>query len=139
MGEAESSSTNGANHTSASSTDSSTLANPVDEPPIGGTPDAAIEKPICPHTLSAQRVAEILKTHSDHGLSYDEAAARLIRDGPNSIKGARGVSVWKIFVSQIANALTVVLCAVAALSFAIQDYVEAGVVVAVIVLNVVVG
>lgn len=138
MGETVLSSTNGADHASASS-DSSTFGNPDDQPPIGGTPDAAIEKPILPHTLSAQRVVETLNTHVDHGLTAEEAAARLTRDGPNSIKGAKGISLWEIFLAQVANALTVVLIAVAILSFAIQDYIEAGVVMAVIILNIVVG
>lgn len=130
--------TNGADHASTSS-DSSAVGSPDDQPPIAEPPDAAIEKPICPHTLPAQRVAENLGTHVDHGLSIEEAAARLTRDGPNSIKGAKGPSVWEIFLAQIANALTVVLIAVAILSFAISDYIEGGVVVAVILLNIVVG
>ena len=99
----------------------------------------AIEKPRCPHTLSPQQLAEQLGTDVDNGLSSDEAAARLARDGSNTIQGAKGISVWEIFLQQIANALTVVLIAVAAVSFAIGDYVEASVVVAVILLNIVVG
>ncbi|CAG9990231.1 unnamed protein product [Clonostachys byssicola] len=138
MGETEVRSTNGADHANSSS-DSSTVGNPDDQPPIAGLPELAIEKPICPHTLSAQRVAESLSSHIDHGLSSEEAAARLARDGPNSIKGAKGLSLWEIFLAQVANALTVVLIAVAVLSFAINDYVEGGVVCAVIVLNIVVG
>jgi hypothetical protein len=72
-------------------------------------------------------------------LSSEEAAARLERDGPNSIKGAKGISLYEIFIQQVANALTVVLIAVTALSFAISDYIEGAVVAAVIVLNIVVG
>jgi magnesium-transporting ATPase (P-type) len=72
-------------------------------------------------------------------LTLEDAAARLARDGSNTIKAAKGISVWEILLQQIANALTVVLIAVAILSFAINDYVEASVVVAVIVLNIVVG
>ena len=138
MGETEPSSTNGAVHASSSS-DSSAFASPDDQPPIAEPPDAAIEKPICPHTLPAGTVAENFGTHLDHGLSSEEAAARLTRDGPNSIKGAKGPSVWEIFLAQIANALTAVLIAVMILSFAISDYIEGGVVAAVIVLNIVVG
>lgn len=157
MGGPESTSTNGAVHASSSS-DSSSLASPDDPPSIAEPPDicepkhqqiihehsssreaVAIEKPSCPHTLPAQSVAEQLGTDIDNGLSSDDAAARLVRDGPNSIKGAKGISIWEIFLQQVANALTVVLIAVAVLSFAINDYVEASVVVAVIVLNIVVG
>lgn len=138
MGETDCRSTNGADHANSSS-DSSALASQDDQPPIAEPPDIAIEKPSFPHTLSAQRVAQDLKSDIQDGLSSEEAAARLVRDGPNSIKGAKGISLWEIFLAQIANALTAVLIAVTALSFAIGDYVEGGVVIAVILLNIIVG
>lgn len=140
MGETESKAANGAVHATTTTSDSSTVAaGQDDQPPIAEPPDLAIEKPRSPHTLSAQAVALDLKSDVDDGLSSEEAAARLARDGPNSIKGAKGISLYEIFIQQIANALTVVLIAVTALSFAISDYVEGGVVAAVIVLNIVVG
>lgn len=140
MGETESKSANGAIHATSTSDSSTVAAGQDDKPPIAEPPDLlAIEKPILPHTLSAHRVARDLKSDVDDGLSSEEAAARLARDGPNSIKGAKGISLYEIFIQQIANALTVVLIAVTALSFAISDYIEGGVVAAVIVLNIVVG
>ncbi|KAH7143743.1 hypothetical protein EDB81DRAFT_842958 [Dactylonectria macrodidyma] len=142
MGETEGKSTNGAAHANATS-DSSSVASSSsgadDQPPIAEPPGIFIEKPCLPHTLSPERVAQDLNTDIHDGLSNDEAAARLTRDGPNSIKGAKGVSLWEIFLQQVANALTVVLIAVTALSFAIKDYIEGAVVAAVIVLNIVVG
>lgn len=138
MGEIRTSNPNGANHASAS-LDSSVIAGQDDPPPIAEPSNGAVEKLQYSHTLSGQQVAEILTTHIDHGLSCEEAASRLTRDGPNSLMGARGPTIYEIFLAQVANALTAVLVAVAALSFAIQDYIEGGVVVAVIVLNVVVG
>uniref|UniRef100_A0A0D2XYU8 Cation-transporting P-type ATPase N-terminal domain-containing protein n=1 Tax=Fusarium oxysporum (strain Fo5176) TaxID=660025 RepID=A0A0D2XYU8_FUSOF len=140
MGETESKSANGAIHATSTSDSSTVATGQDDQPPIAEPPDLlAIEKPILPHTLSAHRVARDLKSDVDDGLSSEEAAARLARDGPNSIKGAKGISLYEIFIQQIANALTVVLIAVTALSFAISDYIEGGVVAAVIVLNIVVG
>ncbi|KAJ4162895.1 hypothetical protein NW754_014313 [Fusarium falciforme] len=140
MGETESKAANGAVHATTTTSDSSTVtAGQDDQPPIAEPPDLAIEKPRSPHTLSAHAVALDLKSDVDDGLNSEEAAARLVRDGPNSIKGAKGISLYEIFIQQIANALTVVLIAVTALSFAISDYVEGGVVAAVIVLNIVVG
>ncbi|POR39560.1 Calcium-transporting ATPase 3 [Tolypocladium paradoxum] len=138
MGEAVIVSTNAAEHAGSTSSDSA-VASPDDQPPSAKPPDAAIEKPSWPHTLPAEHVALRLGTHPQHGLSDDEAAARLARDGPNAIKGATGLSLWEIFLQQVANALTVVLIAVAGLSFGINDYIEGGVVIGVIVLNIVVG
>jgi magnesium-transporting ATPase (P-type) len=144
MGKTDGSSTNGALHTHVStSSDSATAAAP-DEPSIAEPPDSqlqvvTIEKPLSAHTLPAESVAALLDSNLQDGLSNEDAAARLARDGPNTIKGAKGPSLWEIFLQQVANALTVVLIAVTALSFAIQDYIEGGVVAAVIVLNIVVG
>lgn len=154
MGETEPAAvTNGAQHANSSaSTDSSTPVTQDDKPPIPRPPSLLttnnsyqlpalpdLEKQATYHTLSADTVAEQLRSNLYHGLTSHDAASRLARDGPNSIKGAKGVSVWEIFLQQVANALTVILIAVAALSFAIQDYVEGGVVLAVILLNIVVG
>ncbi|KAM3551348.1 hypothetical protein ARSEF4850_007915 [Beauveria asiatica] len=140
MGETATVITNGETNTGHVASDSSPPPSQEDQPPIPEPPDiVVIEKPTCPHTLSAQQVADFLGTDLYDGLTTEEAADRLARDGSNTIKGAKGLSIWEIFLQQVANALTVVLIAVAALSFAISDFIEAGVVVAVIVLNIVVG
>jgi Na+-exporting ATPase len=47
--------------------------------------------------------------------------------------------MWKILLRQISNSLTFVLIIVMAISFGIHDYIEAGVITAVILLNIVVG
>lgn len=74
-----------------------------------------------------------------HGLSNNEAQSRLEQYGPNKVKGAEGLSMWKILMRQISNSLTFVLIIVMAISFAIGDFIEGGVITAVIVLNIVVG
>ncbi|RDA93973.1 hypothetical protein CP533_5052 [Ophiocordyceps camponoti-saundersi (nom. inval.)] len=104
-----------------------------------GLPNVAIKKPQCAHTLPVEAVATQLETDARHGLSDEEAAARLYRDGENTIGPASAVSIWQLLVRQVANALTAVLMFVAGLSAAIGDYIEAGVVAAVIVLNIAVG
>lgn len=150
MGEAASTIvTNGANNTCNScSTESSPPLAQEDKPPIARSKELsitnsqdppALEKQATYYTLSSHGVAEQLKSDICNGLTSEDAAARLSQNGPNSIKGAKGVSLWEIFLQQVANALTVVLIAVTALSFAIHDYVEGGVVLAVIILNIVVG
>ncbi|KAG5994871.1 hypothetical protein E4U54_003005 [Claviceps lovelessii] len=130
-------STNGAE---LANSDSSAATSPDDQPPIAEPSGIRQnEKAICFHTHSAQHVADQLDSDPYHGLSDGEAAARLARDGPNAIKGAKGRSLWKIFLQQVANALTLVLIAVATISYVIGDYIEGSVVLAVIVLNIVVG
>ncbi|KAF2851868.1 sodium P-type ATPase-like protein [Plenodomus tracheiphilus IPT5] len=92
-----------------------------------------------PHTLSFQEVAEELRVDINHGLSYAEAESRLRLYGPNKVKGAEGLSMWKILLRQVSNSLTFVLIIVMAISFGIDDYIEGGVITAVICLNIVVG
>ena len=74
-----------------------------------------------------------------HGLSHAEAQSRLQFYGPNKVEGAEGLSLWKILLRQVSNSLTFVLIIVMAISFGIDDYIEAGVITAVICLNIVVG
>jgi Na+-exporting ATPase len=137
-------------HTSATSTTSTLSAPPG--PPGGKANDASTtgyssEKPnanadthaLEPHTASVAQLEAHLKSSAKHGLSSGEAARRLEQDGPNKVEGAKGLSLWKILVRQVSNALTVVLFIVMALSFAIQDFIEGGVIAAVILLNIVVG
>ncbi|KAF2023558.1 sodium P-type ATPase-like protein [Setomelanomma holmii] len=92
-----------------------------------------------PHTLSFEEVAEQLRVDINYGLSSAEAESRLGLYGPNKVKGAEGLSLWKILMRQISNSLTFVLIIVMAISFGIDDYIEGGVVTAVICLNIIVG
>ncbi|KAI0014838.1 potassium/sodium eff [Xylariomycetidae sp. FL0641] len=128
------------------------------EPPICGsahatatTPNPPIQAPppaerdneksasLVPHTLAVADLERLLQTSAEDGLSHDEASRRLAQDGPNEVKGAKGLSVWKILLRQVSNSLTMVLVLVMAISFAIQDYIEGGVISAVILLNIIVG
>ncbi|KAH7051338.1 potassium/sodium efflux P-type ATPase [Macrophomina phaseolina] len=91
------------------------------------------------HTVPAATVAQVLGVDPQNGLTRAEAAARLERDGLNKVEGAKGLSLWKILLRQVSNSLTLVLVIVMALSFGIDDYIEGGVITAVILLNIVVG
>ncbi|KAI8628375.1 potassium/sodium eff [Xylariaceae sp. FL1651] len=118
------------------------------EPPICGQSPSNATTPVtrtganyprAPHTLRLNKLERLLETSASHGLSPAEAARRLAEYGPNKVKGTKGLSVWAILLRQVSNSLTVVLILVMALSLAIHDYAEGGVVTAVIVLNIVVG
>ncbi|KAF7130965.1 hypothetical protein CNMCM5793_003900 [Aspergillus hiratsukae] len=102
-----------------------------------GPGHAPLSKP--PHSLPYQVVLEELSTKLDEGLGADEAARRLQTYGPNKLEEGEGVSVVKILVRQVANAMMLVLILAMAVSFGIQSWIEGGVICAVIVLNIVVG
>ncbi|KAE8146938.1 hypothetical protein BDV25DRAFT_43570 [Aspergillus avenaceus] len=91
------------------------------------------------HTIDPTRLAALLDVDIRHGLSSPESAARLQRDGPNRVREMEGLSVWKILLRQVSNSLTLVLLITMAVSFGIDDYIEGGVITAVILLNIVVG
>ncbi|PVH97339.1 potassium/sodium eff [Periconia macrospinosa] len=91
------------------------------------------------HTITAAQAATRLDVDINHGLTPDEASARLAHYGPNKVKGAEGLSLWSIFLRQVSNSLTLVLVITMGLSFGINDYIEGGVITAVILLNIVVG
>ncbi|KAH6645069.1 calcium-transporting ATPase [Truncatella angustata] len=104
---------------------------------MGEPPPASVDSA---HTVQLEQLERsLLKTSFQNGLDAGEAAARLEQDGPNKVEGAKGLSPWKIFLRQISNSLTLVLVAVMAISFAIHDYIEGGIIAFVICLNIVVG
>ncbi len=74
-----------------------------------------------------------------HGLSSDDAAARLAADGPNVVAQRRGVPLWRRVAAQLRDPLILVLIAAAALTLATGDLSDAAVILIVIVVNTSVG
>jgi Ca2+-transporting ATPase len=75
----------------------------------------------------------------DNGLEPDVAAERLIEFGQNRIEEARGRGRLAIFVDQFKGFLTYVLVAAALISAFLGDWIEAVAILAIIVLNAVMG
>lgn len=92
-----------------------------------------------PHSLEADQVIAHFQSDINIGLSEGQATTRLNEYGPNQLKETNRVSATSILIRQMANALTLVLLAAMALSFGVKDWVEGGVVTAVIVTNVLIG
>ncbi|SMQ53206.1 unnamed protein product [Zymoseptoria tritici ST99CH_3D7] len=91
------------------------------------------------HALPADTVASILGTDTDNGLSTTEVAHRQEHYGSNRLQTSGSVIWWRILLRQVSNSLTLVLVIAMALSFGTNDWIEGGVITAVICLNVVVG
>ncbi|RDW74407.1 putative potassium/sodium P-type ATPase [Aspergillus mulundensis] len=91
------------------------------------------------HIITPSSLSAILDVDLQHGLSNEEASSRLARDGPNRVREMEGLSAWKILLRQVSNSLTLILVIVMGVSFGIHDYIEGGVVTAVILLNIIVG
>jgi len=86
-------------------------------------------------------VAEILRhlSATEHGLTTEEARARLAEHGPNIIAEEGGPSPWKIFLHQFTSPLIYILLIAAVVTVVLQEYKDAGVIAAIVLLNAVVG
>ncbi|KAH7316910.1 potassium/sodium efflux P-type ATPase [Stachybotrys elegans] len=115
----------------------SNKAKQPDEGHVSGQSNKPMSLPA--HCLSLAQVTEELGANAQSGLSPDEAARRLTEFGNNDLGEAEGVSVMRILIAQVANAMTMVLILAMAVSYGIQSWIEGGVVTFVILLNIVVG
>jgi magnesium-transporting ATPase (P-type) len=73
------------------------------------------------------------------GLSGDEIVSRLAQYGRNSLPAARRRGPWLRFALQFHNPLIYVLLVAGAVTFALKDYVDAGVIAGVVLINALIG
>ncbi len=91
------------------------------------------------HTLRGDEVVDELGTDPEGGLSRGEAEARLDRYGPNAIESKEETPWWRIVIRQFLDPLIYVLIVAGLIMLAFQDYADAVVILAVVVLNAVIG
>lgn len=90
------------------------------------------------HALPSDQILTSLKSGPE-GLAPEEAEARLLRTGPNQLPTAAVRSNWVRFLQQFNNLLIYVLAGAALLTLLLQHFIDAGVILAVIVINAVIG
>ncbi len=90
------------------------------------------------HSLPADEVAAALSS-SQAGLSGDEAEKRLQTLGPNLIGEEKERGLLGLAIAQLKSALIYVLLFAAALSIATGDFLEAGAIFAIVILNAALG
>lgn len=95
--------------------------------------------PAPPHALPPSQVADLQRTDVRHGLRADEAARRLAAQGPNALPKPPRRHWLQRFGSQFANALIVFLLVSAVTAAALGHWVDASVIVAVVLVNAIVG
>ena len=108
-----------------------------DEGHVSGQSNKPLSLP--PHSLTLAQVVDELSTNTWSGLDDTEAKRRLEDFGANDLGDTAGVSVVKILIAQVANAMTMVLILAMAVSFGIRSWIDGGVVIFVILLNIVFG
>ncbi|KAG6014516.1 hypothetical protein E4U43_006446 [Claviceps pusilla] len=92
-----------------------------------------------PFLLSSEETAKALNTDIDKGLTTAQVNALQQTHPRNELDVGGGITWYKILTKQILNAMIIVLALAMALSFGIKDYIEGGVLVFVIILNVTIG
>jgi Ca2+-transporting ATPase len=95
-------------------------------------------EPLPFHTLSPQRVLELLQTGPE-GLSDVEAQERLERFGPNELAPGKKISPLLIFLRQFQNLLMLILIAAIGISFALGEHLDAWVILAILLACAVLG
>jgi Ca2+-transporting ATPase len=91
------------------------------------------------HSQTINELVKQLSTDAERGLSAEEAARRLAEGGPNELKEKPRPSFLVLLFNQFKNFLIVILLVAAGISVALGEYVDASVIVAIVVLNAVVG
>ncbi|MEG0804167.1 MAG: cation-transporting P-type ATPase, partial [Pygmaiobacter sp.] len=88
-----------------------------------------------------QSPAEVLADlHSEHrGLSAEEAALRLARDGENALKEKEPPTRVQMFFAQLKDPMIYILLGAAAISVFLREYSDAVIILCVVLLNAIVG
>jgi magnesium-transporting ATPase (P-type) len=84
-------------------------------------------------------VGEAWPATGSQGLSEADAAERLSQYGPNEIEAEREEPWWRILLQQIRDPLIYILLAAAAVTAVLRDYIDTAVILAVVVINTVIG
>ena len=87
------------------------------------------------HRLSGESAAARLGADPATGLTELEAQKRLDQYGPNEVTDRGGRSPWRLLLAQFTGVLTFVLLAAAVLSAFLGDWLDAGAIAAIVVLN----
>lgn len=90
------------------------------------------------HTVSTQALFASLAT-SPEGLTGQEAVRRLVQYGPNSLGEGARLDVWRLVLDQVTSPLISVLFLAAAIAVWVGEYVDAGVILAIVTINGIIG
>jgi P-type Ca2+ transporter type 2C len=92
-----------------------------------------------PHARPAAQVCDALKTDPRRGLPAGEARSRLLAHGENLIRRAEGRSPWPILAAQFRSVVVGVLIGAALVSALLGERLDAGVILAIVILNAAIG
>ncbi len=91
------------------------------------------------HSRTIEHLADALDTHIHKGLTGDQARERLVQFGPNELKEKPRAGFLRLLAGQFNNFLIIILIVAAAISFALGEEVDAAAILAIVILNAVLG
>ncbi len=103
------------------------------------TPDQQPEVSVVWHSLSPEEVLTRLETHPERGLTSKEAEARIARYGRNELAERAKATFIQLVIDQLNNFVVILLVVASAVSALLGDWVEAGAILLIVVLNAVLG
>jgi Ca2+-transporting ATPase len=104
-------------------------------PPL--PPPAAVEKTW--HALPVAEAASALGADPVHGLAPEEAARRLAAGGANELEEKPRPSFFALLLDQFKNFLVIILIVAAVVSIVLGEYIDAGAIILIVILNAVIG
>ncbi|MBT3389100.1 MAG: cation-translocating P-type ATPase [Chloroflexi bacterium] len=91
------------------------------------------------YTLTSDESLNKLEVSLEKGLSGGEAQHRLTTYGPNKLEEAPPTTIWQMLWVQLTDFVVILLIVAAVISAALGDWVEAAAIMAIVVLNAVLG
>jgi len=104
------------------------------EKPLHADPDLEIHW----HNLALDEVLGRLKAPTK-GLTSEEVAKRLVQYGPNELKEKPRPTFFQLVLAQLNNFIVIMLIVASIISAFLGDYIEAGVIMLIVVLNAILG
>ena len=92
-----------------------------------------------PYRMNIQEVVQETYSDLDKGLSEQEAAARLRDQGKNELLKKKKETIFQIFLEQFQDPMVIILIIGAIVSVFLKEYIDASIILTVIVLNAIIG
>jgi Ca2+-transporting ATPase len=91
------------------------------------------------HSQPIERVISELGTEVEKGLASNDAAARSEKYGPNELREKPSTPFWKLVLAQLNSFVVLLLIIASIVSALLGDYIEAAAIMAIVILNAVLG
>lgn len=91
------------------------------------------------YAISEQEAVQTLASHAETGLTHNEATKRQQQFGLNQLSDKGGISPWLRFLQQFNQPLLYILLVAGVVTLLLRDWIDAGVIFAVTLINVIIG